>query len=99
MTATKPSAASALTASNSGAPTQAGLVLVTLISLLIVNLLSFYFNQLYAILGTLGQAALLGVALLYRWRFLQNPDGKSVGLQQHDRRNLILFYEYFQSES
>jgi hypothetical protein len=43
-----------------------------LISLLIVNLLSFYFNQLYALVATLGQAALLLVATLYRWRFVRN---------------------------
>jgi hypothetical protein len=43
-----------------------------LISLLIVNLLSFYFNQLYALFATLGQTALLLVATLYRWRFLRN---------------------------
>lgn len=41
------------------------------ISLLIVNLLSFYFNQLYALFSTLGQTALLLVATLYRWRFGQ----------------------------
>jgi hypothetical protein len=40
------------------------------IALLIVNLLSFYFNQIYAILSTLGQVTLLLVAMLYRWRFL-----------------------------
>jgi hypothetical protein len=43
-----------------------------LISLLIVNLLSFYFNQLYALLATLGQTTLLLVATLYRWRFVRN---------------------------
>jgi hypothetical protein len=41
------------------------------ISLLIVNLLSFYFNQLYALLSTLGETALLLLAMLYRWRFLR----------------------------
>lgn len=44
------------------------------ISLLIVNLLSFYFNQIYAILATLGQATLLLAAMLYRWRFLRRLD-------------------------
>lgn len=44
------------------------------ISLLIVNLLSFYFNQIYAILATLGQAALLLAAMLYRWRFINHRD-------------------------
>jgi len=38
------------------------------ISLLIVNLLSFYFSQLYALLSALGETALLLVAMLYRWR-------------------------------
>lgn len=38
-------------------------------SLLIVNLLAFYFNQLYAIVESLGQAVLLALTLLYRWRF------------------------------
>ena len=42
-----------------------------IISLLIVNLLSFYFNQLYALISTLGQTALLLVATIYRWRFWQ----------------------------
>ncbi len=42
------------------------------ISLLLVNLLSFYFNQLYALLATLGETALLLIAMLYRWRFLRH---------------------------
>jgi hypothetical protein len=42
------------------------------ISLLIVNLLSFYFSQLYALFSALGQTALLLVAMLYRWRFLRH---------------------------
>ncbi len=42
------------------------------ISLLIVNLLSFYFNQIYALLSTLGQTALLLLVMLYRWRFLRH---------------------------
>lgn len=41
-----------------------------MISLLIVNLISFYFNQLYALTATMGQAILLLLAMLYRWRFL-----------------------------
>lgn len=44
------------------------------ISLMIVNLISFYFNQIYAILATLGQATLLFAAMLYRWRFLRHID-------------------------
>ena len=42
------------------------------ISLLIVNFLSFYFNQIYALLSTLGQTALLLLVMLYRWRFLRH---------------------------
>jgi len=42
------------------------------ISLLLVNLLSFYFSQLYALLATLGETALLLIAMLYRWRFLRH---------------------------
>ena len=41
------------------------------ISLVIVNLLSFYFNQIYALLSALGQTTLLLIAMLYRWRFLR----------------------------
>ncbi len=40
------------------------------ISLLIVNLLSFYFNQIYALIATTGETLLLFLAMLYRWRFL-----------------------------
>jgi hypothetical protein len=40
------------------------------ISLLIVNLISFYFNQIYALTTTVGQTLLLFLAMLYRWRFL-----------------------------
>lgn len=43
-----------------------------IISLLIVNLLSFYFNQLYALISTLGQTCLLLIATVYRWRFWQS---------------------------
>lgn len=45
--------------------------LALVISLLIVNLLSFYFSQIYALIATLGQTALLLVTSLYRWRFLR----------------------------
>lgn len=40
------------------------------VSLLFVNLLSFYFNQIYALLATVGETTLLFLAMLYRWRFL-----------------------------
>ena len=39
-------------------------------SLCIVNFLTFYFVQLYALLEAAGQVFLLVVASLYRWRFL-----------------------------
>ena len=44
------------------------------ISLLIVNPISFYSDQIYAILSTLRQAALLLAAMLYRWRSLRHLD-------------------------
>ena len=44
--------------------------LALIFSLCIVNFLTFYFLQLYALLETLGQVFLLVVAGLYRWRFL-----------------------------
>jgi hypothetical protein len=37
--------------------------------LTIVNLLTFYFSQLYAIVDAVGQLLLIGAAQLYRWRF------------------------------
>ena len=39
-------------------------------SLCVVNFLTFYFVQLYALLEAAGQVFLLVVAALYRWRFL-----------------------------
>lgn len=45
-----------------------GLVL----SLTVVNLLTFYFSQLYAVGAALAQLALLAVAMIYRWRFFLN---------------------------
>ena len=49
------------------------------ISLVIVNLISFYFNQLYAVVSTLGEATVLGVAMIYRWRFLRSAQPESAG--------------------
>ena len=45
------------------------------ILLLLVNLLSFYFNQLYALLAAVGETALLLIAMLYRCRFLRHYMG------------------------
>ena len=45
-------------------------VLALVLALSIVNLFTFYFNQIYAIAEALGQVLLLCVAGLYRWRFL-----------------------------
>ncbi len=39
------------------------------ISLTVVNLLTFYFSQLYAIGVALAQLVLLIAAAIYRWRF------------------------------
>ena len=52
------------------------------ISLLIVNLLAFYFNQLVAIVQSLGQATLLALTLLYRWRFINNAKSNEKGLEE-----------------
>ena len=40
-----------------------------ILSLTVVNLLTFYFSQMYAIGVALAQLALLTGAMLYRWRF------------------------------
>lgn len=46
--------------------------LALVLSLTIVNLLTFYFSQLYAISVALAQLVLLTGASLYRWRFIIN---------------------------
>lgn len=46
--------------------------LALVISLTIVNLLTFYYSQLYAVGVALAQLVLLAGALLYRWRFFIN---------------------------
>ena len=46
--------------------------LALVLSLTIVNLLTFYFSQLYAIGVALAQLVLLTGASLYRWRFIIN---------------------------
>ncbi|MBI4671244.1 MAG: hypothetical protein HY741_06195 [Chloroflexi bacterium] len=54
---------------------QRGLRLGTLalaLSLTVVNLLTFYFSQLYAIGAALSHFALLLAAMIYRWRFFSN---------------------------
>ena len=53
--------------------------LALIFSLCIVNFLTFYFLQLYALLEAAGQVFLLVVAGLYRWRFLD-----AAGRIQHD---------------
>ncbi len=45
-------------------------VLGLALALTVVNLLTFYFSQLYAIVDALVQLAVIGLAQLYRWRFL-----------------------------
>jgi hypothetical protein len=45
-------------------------VLALVIALSIVNLFTFYFNQLTAVVDAVVQVFLLCVASLYRWRFL-----------------------------
>jgi hypothetical protein len=47
-----------------------GLVL----ALTAVNLVTFYFNQLYALVDALSQLVLVGLAQWYRWRFLLGPE-------------------------
>ena len=46
--------------------------LALVLSLTVVNLLTFYFSQLYAIGVAVAQFALLCAALIYRWRFFLN---------------------------
>lgn len=41
------------------------------IGLTVVNLITFYFSQLYAIVDTFTQLALIGLAEWYRWRLIQ----------------------------
>ena len=48
-------------------------VLALVIALSIVNLFTFYFNQLAAVVDAAFQVFLLCVASLYRWRFLHTP--------------------------
>lgn len=55
--------------------------LALVIALTIVNLITFYFAQLYTVVDALAQLLLLGLAQWYRWRFLYNQplpvDGNS----------------------
>ena len=43
--------------------------LALVLALTIVNLITFYFNQLYTVVDALGQLVLLFMAQVYRWRF------------------------------
>ncbi len=47
-------------------------VLGLVLALTAVNLITFYFNQLYTMFDALVQLAVLGLAQWYRWRFLTN---------------------------
>ena len=63
--------------------------LALIFSLCIVNFLTFYFAQLYALIEALGQVFLLVVASLYRWRFLDvtsrgEGEGRSDGSRWMD---------------
>jgi hypothetical protein len=53
-------------------------MLALVFALTIVNPLTFYFSQLYAIVDTFGELILIGIAQLYRWRFYLRPAGASV---------------------
>ena len=61
-------------------------VLGLVIALSIVNLFTFYFNQLAAATEAVMQVALLGVATLYRWRFLA-PSPALSELSNQERRD------------
>jgi hypothetical protein len=50
---------------------QVGAVALVLV-LTAVNLITFYFNQLYTVVSALGQLLLLGLTELYRWRLAEH---------------------------
>jgi uncharacterized membrane protein len=52
-------------------------ILGLVLALTVVNLLTFYFSQLYATVDALVQLAAIGMAQLYRWRFLLVQPGHS----------------------
>jgi hypothetical protein len=54
-------------------------VFALIVSLTIVAPLTFYFSQLYALVDVAGQLFLIGVASLYRWRFL-TPTAATMGM-------------------
>jgi hypothetical protein len=56
-------------------------VLALVIALAVVNLFTFYFNQLFAVVEAAGQVILLAVASVYRWRFL-GPEEPEVSSPQ-----------------
>lgn len=49
--------------------------LALVIALTIVNLITFYFSQLYTVAEALGQLLLLAATQIYRWRFYLNQPG------------------------
>ena len=51
--------------------------LALVLALTIVNLITFYFNQLYTVVDAIGQLVLLFMAQVYRWRFYASQAGAS----------------------
>ena len=51
--------------------------LALVLALTIVNLITFYFNQLYTVADAIGQLFLLFVAQVYRWRFYASQPAAS----------------------
>lgn len=51
--------------------------LALVLALTIVNLITFYFNQLYTVIDAIGQLFLLFVAQVYRWRFYASQPAAS----------------------
>jgi hypothetical protein len=63
-------------------------VLALVLALSVVNLFTFYFNQIYAIIEAMGQVFLLCVAGLYRWRFLAHA-GTTAGTAQAAKADTV----------
>ena len=51
--------------------------LALVLALTIVNLITFYFNQLYTVVDAIGQLILLFMAQVYRWRFYASQPAAS----------------------
>ena len=51
--------------------------LALVLALTIVNLITFYFNQLYTVIDAIGQLVLLFMAQVYRWRFYASQPAAS----------------------